>query len=252
MSIIKILIYKVYSKIKTIYFDINTTSKFSVDVKKGKDLYGFKGSVIKAFNSIEEIKKRKNICISAVYRLHNAEDTLYLSVLSTIPLVDEFIFVDNNSTDDTKNIIAKCISLCEKKGKLFKVVDYPIKVNVQGQNYKENLKLNPSGSLARYYNFAFNHATYDFVFKVDCHMILKPGVFIKIIKSLEKYKVAYLRGQNIYGRSMSYEPRIYHKSISNSYRDGEYFEYLDISVNEITRIKARISERAYWHIGVIL
>ena len=238
---------KIKSKIFSFYYDINTRSKFLSDNLQGNDLPSFKNKVK---GKLFKWSQSNKVNISAVYRIYNAEDFLYLSVSSIVPFVDEIIFVDNASTDSTLKTIEKCILLCDQYRVQYKLAHYNKKVNSQGVNYKMALVQNPEGSLADYYNFSFDLASNAFVFKIDAHMIMHPESFKSIYNSLEKNKVAYIRGANIYGRKMTYEPRLYHKDLSKGYYDSEFFEKLDLNVSTLTKYKSRIYRKAYWHVGL--
>jgi glycosyltransferase involved in cell wall biosynthesis len=192
--------------------------------------------------------------ISFVYRLKNADPFLELSVASIIPIANEIIFVDNGSEDHTLDVIQRLILRYSDKVN-FKVENYPHDVCRQGPDYADALKLNNIGSLASYYNFCFNIASNEWVFKIDAHKILLPESYDLILdKILKGNQFIFLRGYDLHGRNISYEPLLYNTCNGVNYVDGKYFEQLDYKkhLNDVDIYNGRIEKPCFLHVKSII
>ncbi|MEY8213176.1 MAG: glycosyltransferase [Colwellia sp.] len=165
--------------------------------------------------------------ISAVYRVRNGAETLSASVHSISALCKEIIIVDNGSTDDTLKIAHRL------KRRLNGIVDikiysYDNVLAKAGEMYQVELHDNPAGSLADFYNFCFAKATSDYVMKADAHLLYVTMNLAKIQALLQKrVPVIRFRGEELFGRSLHFEPYVYQRKLKATYKDGEFFEVLD-------------------------
>jgi hypothetical protein len=103
---------------------------------------------------------------SFLIRIKNEESTIEKCIIDIIDLADEIIIVDNNSSDNTLNIILEL----EKKYKNIFVYQYKIDVPRCGKEHSENyLKggLLSNNTLTNYYNWTLSKATYNKKIKWD-------------------------------------------------------------------------------------
>lgn len=244
-------IHRVVSNLKRKFYDLRFYSlRPVVDLDDGRNLKGFEDVCV---NYVEEIYKRKTELpsISFVYRLKDAERYLELSVLSVLPVASEVIFVDNGSTDGTRHIIDKLMCdyghVCK-----FKFDVYDESVHRQGPTYQDRLDKHPRGSLADYYNYCFSLAESDYVFKMDAHKYLLPVIFEHIQdRTRNNCSVVFIRGHDFFGRTISYEPLLYRNTPDIHYRDGEYYEYLDYTsqnLNQADLYRSRIDLKGFIHL----
>jgi len=125
----------------------------------------------------------KKIGISGVARLKNGDDYLKYALESYLPIVDELILIDNNSTDNTINICREFESRYPNKVKFYQ---YRPDVYWLWSNYRD-AHTNPHW-LAYYYNRSFSKATYSHVLKVDDDNIALQEEYEKLIKKIMKEK----------------------------------------------------------------
>lgn len=245
---------KLYSLFSRFFYDLfNKPSTVIVDDTNGNNLSCFEKQCKKWTHNLS-LYSSKLPPISFVYRLKNAEAFIELSVSSIIPIADEIVFVDNGSSDNTLNIISK---LMNKYGDSvsFRLEFYEQEIVTQGADYKKRLSLNPAGSLADYYNYCFNLAKNDWVFKIDAHKILIPSVLPDILKRINAGdEFVFLRGYDFYGRDIYFEPLLYKKSSGAFYVDGDFFEHLNYK--EFIKISniyfSRINKGSFYHLKSLI
>ncbi|EGD4543614.1 glycosyltransferase, partial [Escherichia coli] len=96
-----------------------------------------------------------------------------------------------------------------------------------GKNYADCVRSNPSGSLAKYYNYAFSKATSEYVMKCDANYIFTLKGKIDIINALNKNPdVLCYPGVEIFGHHHSIEPFVYLRKLNYKYCDGLLWEFL--------------------------
>ncbi len=135
-------------------------------------------------------KYRKN-WISFFSRLKNAEDFLYETVISHEPFADEIILVDNNSTDNTKQI---CLDLVKEFPNKIKFYEYTNEVYPVWDNRWDKKNNNSIHSLSYYYNWTMAKTTYKFVAKLDDDMIIFDKTNLKkIIENIKNNWIDYLQ-----------------------------------------------------------
>lgn len=216
------LIYKIKNFLMKRYYDINTSDSLIKDLLNSRDIESFEKCFLQYLSFINKDKTK----VSAVYRLKNCESTLFSSFISLCPIIDEFIFVNNNSDDNTMKEINRCVSVCEELNIKYKVSQYSINLAKQGSSYCDSIKINPEMSLAKYYNYCFDLASNDIVMKADANMLFLPKSYKAILKKLENNDLIQYRGINFVGRKMGFETYIYNKKILPEYLDGDFCEYL--------------------------
>jgi hypothetical protein len=126
-------------KIEQVLEDLNTYNKRNIQEKNG---YSF------------------------LLRIKDEEDTIEKCVLDIVDLADEIIIVNNNSKDNTLNIIKKL----EQMYKNIFVYEYNIDIPRYGSEHIENFKRNDihkNNTLANYYNWTVSKATYNKKIKWD-------------------------------------------------------------------------------------
>jgi len=101
---------------------------------------------------------------SFLIRIKNEEGTIEKCILDIVNLVDEIIIVDNNSSDNTLNII---LDLEQKYDNVF-VYQYKINIPRVGKEHIDNLKtINKNNTLTNYYNWTASKASFNKKIKWD-------------------------------------------------------------------------------------
>lgn len=171
----------------------------------------------------------KKSTITGVYRIKNADATIELAIRSVVDLLDEVIVVDNNSTDNTLNILNK---LMENYGTKIKIYKYSENLCLAGNGYNLRVKDKPSGSLARYYNYAFSLGSSDYLLKCDANYIFTPAGLESIKKSIVDYPdIVTFPGVEIFGNHHSYEPFLFKRECLWEFVDSDLWETLSYSKN---------------------
>jgi glycosyltransferase involved in cell wall biosynthesis len=116
-------------------------------------------------NKIYEKRSSKieNNGYSFLLRVKNEEDTIEKCIMDIVDLADEIIVVNNQSTDNTKKIINNIA----RKYNNVKVFDYDVNVPRMGIEHINSYKKNKQNTLATYYNWVVNKATYNKKIKWD-------------------------------------------------------------------------------------
>jgi len=146
--------------------------------------------------SVSFFYQTKQLWVSWVARLKNADEFLSHALESYLPFVDELILVDNNSTDNTVEICENFLHRYPKKVKFYRYVP---DVLHYGLDHFQN-HTSPH-SLAYYYNRCFAKATKSHVLKIDDDNIALPKPYEKLItKALTENKPGFYatRGLNIF------------------------------------------------------
>ncbi|HHF3287749.1 glycosyltransferase [Vibrio alginolyticus] len=166
--------------------------------------------------------------ISAIYRVKNGAEYIESAILSVAPLVTEIIVIDNGSKDETKSIVAKLKK--ELRGIVrIEIHDYTIKTVLAGDGYYERVKLNPEGSLAKFYEYCFSLGTSEYLMKCDAHYVFTLKGLISLQDKL-KYSpdVINFSGCEIYGKELDYEPSLFRRDSGYKFVDKEKWEKLEI------------------------
>lgn len=106
--------------------------------------------------------------LSAMLRVKNEESIIEASILSIIDFVDEVRVIDNNSSDNTRNIVEKLKQ--DFPTKIF-LSHYPFTVTRNGREFA-NIPENSIVSLAYYYNWCKSLCQYSHVLKWDADMVV--------------------------------------------------------------------------------
>ena len=175
--------------------------------------------------------------ISLIIRAKNEESNIDLCIKSVIDLVDEIIFIDNNSTDNTYELVKKYTYKYDK----IKLYQYNINVNKVGIDHKEALKNNNKNTLGTFYNWCLSKSTKNNVFKWDADFICIQNNFIQLVeiynlkKREDKFAIWFTgitlfeNNNNYYLNPNSYynEFRIFSFKNNFSWYDGEICEYTE-------------------------
>ena len=168
--------------------------------------------------------------VSAVFRVKNAEHTLLPSFLSILPLVAEVVVVDNMSGDATEDAIATISDICERLKINFIFSRYSQDISRHGLGYKSALAERPETSIAKYYEFAFSLATKDYLLKADSSCLFFPRAIRAIVHMLNQGRpLIRFRGQEIFGKTMAYEPSLFSREIYRGFIDCEESEIVRFS-----------------------
>ena len=119
--------------------------------------------------------------ISLIIRAKNEESNIILCIESVVDLVDEIIFVNNNSTDKTLLLIEE---LAKKYNKI-KVYNYFIDVNKVGVEHENALINKDNNTLGNFYNWCLSKSNMKNVIKWDADFICIRNNFKLMIENLK-------------------------------------------------------------------
>ena len=181
-------------------------------------------------------KPQLNYGISLIIRAKNEEKNIRLCIESVINYVDEIIFVDNGSQDQTYQI---AMALSSKYSKM-KVYQYNICVNKVGAEHLQALKNKDKNTLATFYNWCLSKATKKIVFKWDADFICIQQNFQKIINQYDlrkknEHMAIWFTGYTLFINENKYY--INTKSFYDEYRIFSYehnFKWEDANLCEYT------------------
>ena len=204
--------------------------------EEDKIVYMMKGGIYKyqserrIVNNISEVlidleqpKHQLNPGISLIIRAKNEELNIPHCIESVVDLVDEIIFVDNGSTDNTYKLV-------EEYDKIYnniKLYKYNIKVTRAGEDHKSAMERDDKNTLGLFYNWCLSKATYYNVFKWDADFICIRNNFIDLVKLYnlknrnDKFAI-WFTGKTLFECDNSYY--INYKSFYDEYR---IFSYLN-------------------------
>ena len=114
-------------------------------------------------------KRKKGV--SAMLRLKNEEANIKSVLISCLKVFDEIVIIDNNSTDETMNIVASVRDIQSSYAEKIKTFAYPFDIARCGQENYECAE-NSVHSLAFFYNYCLSLCEFSHVFKWDGDMIL--------------------------------------------------------------------------------
>jgi glycosyltransferase involved in cell wall biosynthesis len=217
--------------------------------EEDKIVYMMKGGIYKyqserkIVNNISEVlidlerpKHPLNPGISLIIRAKNEEMNISQCIESVVDLVDEIIFVDNCSTDNTYSLVEKYTTIY-KNIKLYK---YNIKVTRAGDAHKSAMEKGDKNTLGLFYNWCLSKATYYNVFKWDADFICIRNNFIDLVKLYnlknrnDRFAI-WFTGKTLFESNNSYY--INYKSFYDEYRIFSYlndFKWYDGEICEFT------------------
>jgi len=161
--------------------------------------------------------------ISLIIRAKNEESNIELCIESVVDLVDEIIFVNNNSDDNTLKLINK---LAIKYSKI-KVYNYFINVNKVGIEHQNALKNKDKNTLGNFYNWCLSKSTMKNVIKWDADFICIRQNFNSMINNLQirrknnKYAVWFT------GYTLFINKEQYYINLDSFYNEFRLFSYMN-------------------------
>jgi hypothetical protein len=188
--------------------------------------------------------------ISLIIRAKNEELNIRLCIESVIDLVDEVIFVNNNSTDNTLKIIEEL----ENKYIHLKVYNYFINVNKVGVEHEEAIKTGNKNTLGNFYNWCLSKSTKKNIIKWDADFICIRHNFKELINNYQiknkntKYALwfsgctLFINKDSYYLNLESYynEYRLFSYANGFQWYDGNLCEYNEPYINQ-TKEKIHIN-----------
>ena len=232
---------------KIIYLMTEGISKYNLN---NNNLIGrqYVNSVYDVLLDMEEEKSKKKKLmpgISLIIRAKNEELNVKFCIESVVDLVEEIIFVDNGSTDNTYFEVEKYA----KKYKNIKLYKYDISVSRAGVAHKEALANKNPNTLGLFYNWCLSKSTTYNVFKWDADFLCIRNNFIDLVnkynvkKRDDKFSIWFTgltlfeNKNNYYVNYNSYydEFRIYSYKNGFKWSDGEICEYVEPYINSIDR-----------------
>ena len=181
--------------------------------------------------------------ISLIIRAKNEELNIKYCIESVVDLVDEIIFVDNYSTDNTYNIVKEY----QKKYNNIKLYQYNINVSKVGITHQNALKNNNKNTLATFYNWCLSKATKYNVFKWDADFICIRNNFIQLVdlynlKTRNDKFAIWFSGKTLFENNNKYylnnksfydEYRIFSYKNDFKWYDGNTCEYVEPYLNNV-------------------
>jgi glycosyltransferase involved in cell wall biosynthesis len=174
--------------------------------------------------------------ISLIIRAKNEEDNIKNCIESVVDLVDEIVFVDNNSTDNTYKLVEEY----SKKYNKIKLYKYNINVSKAGVEHSEAIKNSNKNTLGTFYNWCLSKATKYNVFKWDADFICIRNNFIQLVNiynlnTRDDQFAIWFTGKTIFENNNNYY--INDNSFYNEYRIFSYkndFRWYDGDICEYT------------------
>jgi glycosyltransferase involved in cell wall biosynthesis len=172
--------------------------------------------------------------VSAFIRMKNEEQKIYYCLKSILDVFDEIIVIDNQSSDNSLNIVLDLKKEYDKDNKI-KVLSYPFRVARCGDE-NEATPENSIHSRAYYDNYALSHCSFKFAFRWDADMVFKKEAKKEFKKFLDQVsntelKIWKVKGTTVYksitgeffiANSQTYgERRLYPCSYLNRYIKGK-------------------------------
>ena len=184
---------------------------------------------------LEKPKPKLKNGVSLIIRAKNEEKNIKVCIESVVDLVDEIIFVNNNSTDNTLKLIEEYALKYPK----IKVYNYFINVNKAGTQHAEAIKNNDKNTLGQFYNWCLSKATMKNIIKWDADFICIRNNFKRMLKNYdvinknEHYALwftgytLFINQQKCFINLYSYYDEFRLFSYENGYKwhDGELCEY---------------------------
>jgi glycosyltransferase involved in cell wall biosynthesis len=217
--------------------------------EEDKIVYMMKGGIYKyqserkIVNNISEVlidldqpKYKLNPGISLIIRAKNEELNVSKCIESIVDLVDEIIFVDNGSTDNTYKMVEGYSKIYEN----IKLYKYNIKVTRAGEDHKLAMQRDDKNTLGLFYNWCLSKAKYYNVFKWDADFICIRNNFIDLVKLYnlknrnDRFAI-WFTGKTLFESNNSYY--INYKSFYDEYRIFSYlndFKWYDGEICEFT------------------
>jgi Glycosyl transferase family 2 len=119
--------------------------------------------------------------ISAMMRIKNEEKFLRDSVESVLPLVDEVVIIDNDSTDNTPLIAQDLAQLYRRQIRVFHYADAIARVGSENQELASTRSGRRSPRLlANYYNWCLRQCRMSYILKWDGDMVATPNLAVHI------------------------------------------------------------------------
>ena len=248
--------YKEIYKLENIY-DIDVLEnwiKIGVPEKRfcNEDFYNNhigKSTVTNITEVLDDIKYLHNTPltpgISLVIRAKNEELNVKMCIESVIDLVDEIIFVDNGSTDNTYKLM---IDYAMKYDKI-KLYKYNISVSRAGQAHKNAIETGDPNTLGLFYNWCLSKCTKYIVFKWDADFLCIRNNFVDLVnnynlRNREDKLAIWFTGLTLFENNNNYyvnyrsfydEFRIYSYKNNFKWYDGEICEYVDPYIKSVDK-----------------
>jgi len=189
--------------------------------------------------------------LSLIIRAKNEELNIKLCIESVIDLVDEIIFVDNGSTDNTYKIVEEYVKTQPK----IKLYSYNIVVSKVGVEHSNALKMENKNTLGTFYNWCLSKATYYNVFKWDADFICIQNNFKNMVNEYnlrnrnDKFAL-WCTGKTLFENNNKYYYN--HLSFYNEFRVFSYennFKWYDGEVCEYTEpyLDLCIKQKKYYY-----
>lgn len=171
-------------KLESELIDFLKKNIYSLNYHKNKNGLKCIFTLNEVLNDLNLKKTQLKNGISLIIRAKNEEINVKICIESVIDLVDEIIFVNNNSCDKT-GIIAEELS---KKYNHFKVYHYFLDVNKVGKQHEQAMKNGDKNTLGNYYNWCLSKSNYNNVIKWDADFICIRENFKQMINNYQLKK----------------------------------------------------------------
>ncbi len=233
---------------KIIYWMKEGFYKYQEEQTNGK----IKGrtSVNHVFEALLDVEYYKKVIyplkkgISLIIRAKNEESNVPICIESIVEHVDEIIFVDNNSTDNTYLLVNEY----SKKYPYINVYQYNIQVSKAGKDHREAIAQNNKNTLGLFYNWCLSKSSKKNVVKWDADFIGIPVNWNEMVKlyNLREREDAFsvwFTGKTCFENNDFYyidfqsfynEFRIFSYANGFQWYDGEICEYTEPYLNTLS------------------
>ena len=235
-------VYPEYNFFKTIENKEEKTEEDKIVYMMKEGIYKYQderkivNTISEVFIDLSQPKRKLNPGISLIIRAKNEELNIPQCIESVVDLVDEIIFVDNGSTDNTYSIVEEYTKIYQH----IKLYKYNIKVTRAGDDHKSAIQRDDKNTLGLFYNWCLSKATYYNIFKWDADFICIRNNFINLVKIYnlknrnDKFAI-WFTGKTLFECNNSYY--INYKSFYDEYRIFSYlndFKWYDGEICEFT------------------
>ncbi len=169
-------------------------------------------------------------------RCKNEEEYIVASILSIYRIFDEIVVVLNNSTDRTPELIDGLMPDHPK----IRLLEYSNECSPPGPGYYESVVAKPESSIAKYYNWCFEQASFSHVCKWDGDMIATP-VLEQVRTLIKSSDLIWFDGYDVLGQhSTDLEPRIFkYDPLRARYIDWPLYEVLEYDYTKVSYLERK-------------
>ena len=180
-----------------------------------------------AFNH-KAVRDRPRLPISAIIRCRDAQFTLGAAVESIVHHVSEVWIIDNDSSDQSREIAG---ALRSRYPDVVRLDQYHATLAEIGSGYGAATRARPGDSIARFYNYCFGLGTQPYLLKWDADMVALPNLYPQLARVVSRaydtFRFDGLDPTGVY--SSCYHELMFRRDLEWKFVDRELYEALEIA-----------------------